>query len=396
MKKIEQFEIGNKAEIIHIISKEDIDKFIDLTGDDNKLHYDHEFAALTNYTEPVAHGMLSASFISTIIGTKLPGDGALWISQSLKFLLPVRIGDKIKIVAIVKDINTKNNLLTLSTNIYNQDKNLVISGEAEVKIITKKVKKGFKNIIEKENKVALIIGGSGGIGSEVCKLLSDDGYQLAIHYNNNKNKAYSIKNYITNNRKTAFVFKANILHQDDISDMINTVIKRMGHIDILVNCATVSVPNVKFESIEWDQIQNHFNINVKSNFMLTQEIIDHFKYNNGGKIVFLTSQITDNVPPSDWMPYIVGKYSLNGFAKSLAVDLAKYNINVNLVSPGLTDTKLISNMPEKYKLIMAAKTPLKRLADPKDIANIISFLISEKSNYLTGETIRVNGGQNML
>ena len=396
MKKIQYYKVGEKAEITHVISKNDISKFIDLTGDDNKLHYDSDFAAKTNYLEPVAHGMLSASFISTIIGTKLPGDGALWTSQSLQFLLPVRVGDKIKIIAEVKEINIKNNSLKLSTNIYNQNKNKVISGEAEVKIIAFKEKKKVENKISKNNKVALIIGGSGGIGSEVCKSLSNEGYQIAIHYCNNIIKAKEIREIIKQNNKKSFLFQADILIKDDIIEMIDHITKRMGKIDIIVNCATVKVPNVNFENIEWSQMESHFNINVKSNFMISQEIVKHFKKNKAGKIVFLTSQITENVPPADWMPYVVGKYSLNGFAKSLAIELAKFNINVNMVSPGLTETNLISNMPEKYKLIMAAKTPLKRLASPKDIADVISFLVSEKSNYMTGETIRVNGGQIML
>ena len=85
MKAFKAIQIGEKAELIHTITQRDIDKFVDLTGDNNKLHVDMEFAAKTSYKKPVAHGMLGASFVSTIIGTKLPGDGALWYSQNLEF-----------------------------------------------------------------------------------------------------------------------------------------------------------------------------------------------------------------------------------------------------------------------------------------------------------------------
>jgi len=96
------------------------------------------------------------------------------------------------------------------------------------------------------------------------------------------------------------------------------------------------------------------------------------------------------------LAYVTAKSALNGFAKSLAIELAKYNITVNMVSPGMTDTDLVSNIPEKYKMLTAAKTPLKKIASSKDVAGAIAFLASESANYITGETIRVNGGQIML
>lgn len=102
MSRYESVKVGDKAEITHTITVGDIEKFVDLTGDDNKLHIDEEYAKKTQFKKPIAHGMLGASFISTIIGTKLPGDGALWFSQSLDFLLPVRVGDKIVVAAEIK------------------------------------------------------------------------------------------------------------------------------------------------------------------------------------------------------------------------------------------------------------------------------------------------------
>ena len=101
MKKYYEINVGDKETLTHTITKTDIEKFVQLTGDDNLLHVDENFASKTQFKKPVVHGMLGASFISTIIGTKLPGDGALWFSQSLEFLLPVRIGDVLTVVAEV-------------------------------------------------------------------------------------------------------------------------------------------------------------------------------------------------------------------------------------------------------------------------------------------------------
>ena len=110
--------IGDSASVKHTISQNDIEKFVDLTGDDNKLHIDKEFAQKTEFKKPVVHGMLGASFISTLIGTKLPGDGALWYSQTLEFLRPVRVGDTITVNSVVIQKNDKLSSIELKTNFY--------------------------------------------------------------------------------------------------------------------------------------------------------------------------------------------------------------------------------------------------------------------------------------
>jgi 3-oxoacyl-[acyl-carrier protein] reductase len=114
-----------------------------------------------------------------------------------------------------------------------------------------------------------------------------------------------------------------------------------------------------------------------------------------GKFIALTTLATEK-PNEKWLPYITSKTALNGFVKSLAFELAPKGIRINLVSPGMVDTPLIADIPEKVRLLSAAQTPLRTLATPEDVAGAISYLASDKSNYLTGETIRVNGGQFML
>ena len=114
-----------------------------------------------------------------------------------------------------------------------------------------------------------------------------------------------------------------------------------------------------------------------------------------GKFIALTTMATE-MPNAQWLPYITSKTALNGFVKASAVELAPKGIRINLVSPGMVDTPLIADIPEKIRLLSAAQTPLRTLAKAEDVAGAISFLASEKSNYLTGETIRVNGGQIML
>ena len=114
-----------------------------------------------------------------------------------------------------------------------------------------------------------------------------------------------------------------------------------------------------------------------------------------GKIVHMDTQYVDS-PESNLLPYIAAKGALRGFSKSLAYDLAPKGIRVNMVSPGMTDTEQISDVPERVRLVTAAKTPLRRLATPEDVAKAVVFLCTDQSDFLCGENIRVNGGQIMI
>ena len=399
MTKFDEIKIGDKAEIVHKITEKDIELFVELTGDDNKIHLDKVYAGKTVFKKPVAHGMLSAAFISTIIGTKIPGDGALWYSQSLDFLFPVRINDVITVYAEVTGKVQRTQAIELKTDVYNQDKQKVISGKALVKVIEQEIVE-LNNCqdYEKEGfKVALVVGATGGIGISACKKLADIGYHIAIHYNTSKDIANHLAKELELNKNIeTFVIGADITIENEVIDLVQKVERRLGKIDLVLNCATIKIPNIKLEKLEWIEIHKHLEMNIKSNFSLVKATVLGMKERKKGKYIFLTSQYTESTPPSDVLPYVTAKYALNGFAKSIAVELAPFNIQVNLVSPGMTETNLISEIPEKVKMLSAAKTPLKRLAKPEDVAGTIAFLASSAANYITGETIRVNGGQVMI
>lgn len=396
MSKYEQLKVGDKAELKHLITQDDINKFVELTGDDNKLHINAEYAKKTSFKKPVAHGMLGASFISTIIGTKIPGDGALWFSQTIEFLLPVRVGDELTVIAEIIKKTDSSRSIELQTNIYNQYKQKVTSGIAKVKVIEQQtdIEEKCNELIQGKN--VLIIGGTGGIGRATCIELAKQGYNVAVHYNSNKEAARQISDKVLELGGKTCMVSGNITSLKNTEEIITQVNRKLGQINVLINCATLKLPNIKFEKLVWQDIEDHININVKSNFYLAQLLIPSFKENRYGKFIFLTSQVTENVPPSDWSFYTIAKYALNGLAKSLAVELAPFNIKVNLVSPGMTETELVADIPERSKLLLSAKTPLRRLATPEDVANAVAFLVSDKADYITGETIRVNGGQVML
>ena len=394
MTRYSKINVGDTATITHTITSDDIKKFVDLSGDDNRLHIDNEFARKTSFKKPVAHGMIGASFISTIIGTKIPGDGALWYAQNLEFLLPIRIGDKLKIIATVLKKIDRQNSIELQTDIYNQHKQKVTSGVAKVKIIEDEVASNDQEVTDE--KTILIIGSTGGIGMQTARTLASEGYNLILHYHSNKAQANKLKKELeVLTDKRIIVVKADILNDSDVNDMVFELSRYFKKISGFVNASTLHFGNIKLENMEWSDISSQIDINIRSNLNIVKNITPLMQENKYGKIVFMTTQYTEQMP-AELIHYITAKSALNGFAKALAVELAPKGVRVNLVSAGMTNTNLISDIPEKVKLITAARTPLRRLAEPQDVADAISYLISEKSDFLTGETVRVNGGQVMI
>lgn len=394
--KYDEIKIGDKEQITHIITINDIEKFVELTGDNNKLHVDEKFASKTNFKKPVVHGMLGASFISTIIGTKLPGDGALWFSQSLEFLLPVRVGDNLTIIAEVIKKNDKEKIIELNTNIYNQNRQIVTRGIAKVKIVEPHLLVVDKpENKDSKDKVALIVGGTGGIGKAACIQLAKDGYDLIIHYNKNKNLANGIKAEVETLNRKAIIVKADILNDLEIKEMVSIGIRAYEQINVVVNCAAATIPNIKFQDLLWSDFQKQLELNIKSTFTIIKEILPVMLSNGYGKIINIGSFSVDK-PNNEWASYITAKSALVGLTKSMAMELAPKGIRVNMVTPSLVNTELTADIPEKIKLLTAAQTPLRRLANPSDVAGAISFLASDKSDFITGENIRVNGGQIMI
>lgn len=394
--KYNDIKIGDKEQLTHVITIEDIEKFVELTGDDNKLHVDEKFARRTNFKKPVVHGMLGASFISTIIGTKLPGDGALWFSQSLDFLLPVRVGDILTVIAEVIKKNDKEKVIELKTDIYNQNRQVVTKGIAKVKIVEPEVFAIDKSEkIDPNDKVVLIIGGTGGIGRATCIQLAKDGFNIIIHYHKNKNLANEIKTDVEKLNRKAIIIKADILNDLEIKDMITKALRAFEGINVVVNCAATAIPNIKFQDLLWSDLLKQLELTIKSTFTVIKEILPVMLKNGSGKIINIGSFSVDK-PNTEWTSYITAKSALVGLTKSMAIELAPKGIRVNLVTPSLVNTELTADIPEKIKLLIAAQTPLRRLANSSDVAGVISFLASEKSDFITGENIRVNGGQIMI
>ena len=225
--------------------------------------------------------------------------------------------------------------------------------------------------------------------------LAEDGNNIILHYYQNKTKADRLKKKLQKIGSGVRVVSGDITVRKDVEKIREHAQRAFGSIPVVVNCSTLKVPNIKFSDLEWCDIEKHFNINIKGAFNLIKSFRRDWENNSFGKFIGLTTLYTEK-PQPELLNYITSKTALNGFSKALACELAPKGIRINLVSPGMVDTDLVADIPEKVKLLSAAQTPLRTLASASDVAGVICFLASNKANYLTGETIRVNGGQIML
>ncbi|MBA3660208.1 MAG: SDR family oxidoreductase [Gammaproteobacteria bacterium] len=395
-KKFAQYKIGDSAHLIHKITEDDVTKFANLTGDDNPLHVNKAFARKTVFKDTVAHGMLGASFVSTLIGKHIPGDGALWISQNFDFLLPVRIGDELKVFAEVIEKHISQNTLVLAIQITNQHKQAVVKGSAKVKCLEWEETETLQSQSLPDEKVILITGGSRGIGAATAKYLAAKGYRIAINYSQDHEGANSVVTDIIAAGGEAIACQADVRDANAIKRMIGEVKNKFGTITGLVYGATSKVIATDFHHLEWQDIEDHFNIQFRGAFHCVQAVLKEFLEKKRGSVVFIGSLAADATPLLKVTGYATAKAALQTLSKTLALEYGPLGIRFNVVSPGMTETGLIADIPEKTRLLTKMQIPMRKLAKPQDIASAIGFLISEESGHITGETLRVYGGQLMI
>ena len=383
--------IGETRALTRMISAADVRRFVEMTGDDNPLHVDRAFAEETAFKDIVVHGMLGASFISTVIGTQLPGPGALWVSQNLDFLLPVRLGDELTVRCTVIAKHERERLLELDTRIVNQNGQDVLTGRGKVKLLAGKSKPA-EPVASGRAPVAIVTGGSGGIGSAICQRLVANGNSVVVNYHRGRDKAEALAASLNAERRCAIAVKADIGTPDGAQRLCDATLEAFGGIGILVNNASPRINPKPFASLEWQDFETQLDVQLKGAFLMMKACLPHMAERHWGRIVTISSQVIDGQPSSGWTSYAVGKSAAAMLSRYLATEFGPHGVTVNSVSPGMTETALIGDVPEKVQLMAARQTPLRRLAMPEDIAAAVAYLVSDDAAFVTGHTLRVNGG----
>ena len=249
----------------------------------------------------------------------------------------------------------------------------------------------YLNKFKLDNKISLVTGGAGGIGIEICKSLLDAGSKVIIADINNK-KSKKLLKKIKN--KNIEYYKLDSTSEKNIKSLSRFILKKYKRLDVLVNCIGICF-NKEAEKVkkkEWDKV---INININSMFYVCKEFGKIFIKQKKGTIVNIGSNsglIVDKPQPQ--ASYNASKAAVHQLTKSLACEWSKYNIRVNAIAPGYvaTEMTLLGRKKPHWFKYWIEMTPMKRLAEPSEIASVVLFLASESSSYCTGSIISVDGG----
>jgi len=239
-----------------------------------------------------------------------------------------------------------------------------------------------------KNKKVLITGATGGIGNCIVKKFDELGAKI-IASGTNEDKLKNLKDKFSNIHSEKFKLD----DHDKIEDFINLVEQKLGGLDILINNAGITLDNLSIRLSEenWKKV---IDINLTSTFLMCKSAVKKMLKQKNGKIVNITSIVghTGNLGQAN---YAASKAGIIAFSKSLAIEYAKKNININCVSPGFIKTEMTDKINDDFKKILLSKIPSGNLGTGEDVSNCVAFLASDMANYINGETIHVNGGMYM-
>jgi 3-oxoacyl-[acyl-carrier protein] reductase len=244
-------------------------------------------------------------------------------------------------------------------------------------------------------KVALVTGASRGIGRGIALELAREGADVVVNYNDQKAKAEEVASAIETLGRRSLVVKADVSNRDDVAAMRNTVARSFrGGVDILVNNAGIHhhLKSWEIDEAEWRRIMA---VNVDGVFLCANAFTAEMRAKKWGRVINISS--SDAFTGTDHeIHYGTSKAAVLGFTRSLALELAPYNVTVNTIAPGWFETDMTSGVVGERRTIALQRVPLGRMGQPVELGYVAAFLASDKASFITGQTIHVNGGEAMF
>ena len=242
-----------------------------------------------------------------------------------------------------------------------------------------------------EGKVALITGGSMGIGTAISLNLAENGAEVALTYRRHEEEAKAVIEKIKGMGRKAKAYKVDVSEFEAVQALVKQVLEEFDHLEILINNAGMNWDGVVWKMTEeqWDAV---INVDLKGTFNFIRAVSPIFKEQKSGKIVNITS-INAMRGRFGQSNYTAAKAGTIALTKTVAKELGRFRVNVNAVAPGLIETEMIKTMPEDFIQRSKAETVFDELGTPEDIAHLVTFICSEKARHITGEVIKVDGGQ---
>jgi 3-oxoacyl-[acyl-carrier protein] reductase len=384
---------GDVAYVTKTITATEIRRFAELADDFNPLHLDAEFAGRTGFRQPVAHGMLLASYLSGLVGMHLPGPGALWTRQELRWPAPVFAGDTVRIELRVTHKSEGARAVTVQVTAVNQNGTKVMEGEGVVMMVETRqatVSRGLRG------RLALVTGASRGIGAAVARALGEAGAAVGVHYLNGREGAQEVQGTIEAAGGRAITVRADLRDAAAIEHAIESLQEQHGAaVSVLVNNAAAPAPPRAFLETQWEDFQNVLEVQLRGAYLCCRAVLPGMVAAHAGSIVNIGAAAARGVPEPRRGAFTVAKAALHGLTRSLAAEYGPQGIQVNTVSPGTTETDSATAGQDRMRKVQAMQTPLRRLALPADVAGAVVFLCSEAGQYVTGADLPVCGGWSM-
>lgn len=244
-----------------------------------------------------------------------------------------------------------------------------------------------------EKKVVLVTGGSRGIGKEVAMKYAGNGYDVVINYVSDRTDVESLKKEFDEKGVESLILKADVSKADEVENLVKQTIEKFGKIDVLVNNAGITKDNLLMRMSE-EEFDKVIEINLKGTYLVTKIVTKYMMKKRSGSIINLSSVVgvSGNAGQCN---YSASKAGIIGFTKSVAKELASRNIRANAVAPGFIETDMTNVLSDSVKESIYNQIPLKRMGKAKEVANLIYFLGSEQSSYITGQVINIDGGMVM-
>lgn len=244
-----------------------------------------------------------------------------------------------------------------------------------------------------DGRVALVTGGTRGIGAAITEMLVDNGASVAAGYSRGLESAQAFQQKMEGKGAEISIHQGRVDDADDCNRVFNEVMERFGRVDYLINNAGITIDKTvrKMTVDDWRQV---LNVNLSGAFQMTKAVLEHMIERGNGRIVNISSVIgeTGNIGQSN---YAASKAGLFGFTKSLALEMAQRGITVNSVAPGFIATEMVAAIPQAALDKVIEKIPQRRLGKPEEVARVVRFLLEDDASYITGAVYSVNGGLDM-
>ena len=378
-----------------------VESFAQLGGDRNPLHFDDRFAQARGFRGRLAHGMSYGSFLSTLIGMHLPGPGALWLSQTMRFTAPVHVGDRLLIAARVTASDARSRVVHLSVSGENQQGQRVLEGECETSLPLARgekaeaAKESAPIPIDGKQQVTLLAGASGGLGSAIAKALGASGFALGLA-GRDQNRMFALATELDADRVPNVRLELDLCSDDSVNRAVSRLEAAFGAPTLVVHSATARLDNAPLDAAPPAQLTQHFEIQAGGMLRLFQRCSAAMLQRQNGQFIYIGTTATRSAPPKGLGAYAAAKAAGASVARSIAFEYAPRGIRANIVSPHLLATSLNASISEKARLLAAAQVPARRLALVDEVAAAVTFMAGEAARYINGHDLIVDGGVTML